>query len=189
MIVPLSNCHIIKLSNLFYGSRMKKNIICILLFSCLYICTSCGVYNFTGGSVPPDVKTISIQNIYNESGQGPTNLSQNMTEKLKAYYQSNTKLLLVPSGGDWKLEGKIVSFTSTGVAPKANETSGSNRLTMTVKINFTNSKDEKQNFDQNFSFYQDYEQGKTQFEVESSLSNVIIDQLVLDIFQKTTSNW
>ncbi len=169
---------------------MKNLIIHLtILLSCLFGFSSCGVYNFTGGSIPPDVKTISIQNIYNESGQGPPNLSQNMTEKLKAYYQNNSKLLLAPSSGDWKLEGKIVGFSSTGVAPKANETAGSNRLTMTVKIAFTNTKDEKQNFDQNFSFYLDYEQNRTQFEVENEYSDKLIDQIVLDIFQKTTSNW
>ncbi len=150
---------------------------------------SCGVYNFTGGAVPPDVKTISIQNVYNESGQGPTNISQNMTEKLKSYYQSNTKLLLVPSNADWKLEGKIVGYASTGVAAKGNETSGSNRLTITIKMNFVNTKDAKQNFDQNFSFFQDYAQEKTLFEVESTIVPTILDQIVLDIFQKTTSNW
>ena len=150
---------------------------------------ACGIYNFTGGAIPPDVKTISIQNIYNESGQGPTNLSQNMTEKLKAYYQSNTKLLLVTSNADWKIEGKIVGYASSGVAAKANETSGSNRLTITIKITFTNTKDIKQNFDQNFSYYQDFDQSKTVFDVEGILVPVILDQIVLDIFQKTTSNW
>ncbi|HVD99364.1 MAG TPA: LptE family protein [Cytophagaceae bacterium] len=166
---------------------MKKIISLLAISSLLF--SSCGVYNFTGGAVPPDVKTISIQNIYNESGQGPTNLSQNLTEKLKQYYQSNTKLLLVPSGADWRIEGKIVGYASSGVAPKANETSGSNRLTITVKITFKNMKDEKQNFDQNFSFYGDYPQAQTLFDVESTLDNTILDQIVLDIFQKTTSNW
>ncbi len=151
--------------------------------------SSCGVYNFTGGAVPPDVKTISIDNIYNESGQGPTTISQNLTEKLKSYYQSNTKLLLTPSNADWKLEGKIISVSSSGVAVKADETSGSNRLTVTVKIIFTNTKETKQNFDQNFSFFTDYPQEKTQIEVEGSLIPTILDQIVLDIFQKTTSNW
>jgi hypothetical protein len=151
--------------------------------------SSCGVYNFTGGQVPPDVKTISIQNIYNESGQGPTNLSQNMTEKLKSYYQSNTKLLLVPSGADWKLEGKIIGYASSGVAPTAQENSATNRLTITVKMAFTNTKDEKQNFDQNFSFFADYAQDKTLFDIENDLPPKILDQIVLDIFQKTTSNW
>lgn len=146
-------------------------------------------YNFTGGAVPPDVKTISIQNIYNETGQGPTNISQDATEKLKSYYQSNTKLILVPSNADWKLEGKIVGYVSSGVAAKANETSGSNRLTITIKMNFINTKDTKQNFDQNFSYFLDFAQDKTLFEVESALTPVILDQIVLDIFQKTTSNW
>lgn len=164
---------------------MNKIIFILVSFATI----SCGVYNFTGGSVPTDVKTISIQNIYNETGLGPTNISQNITEKLKAYYQSNTKLLLTPSNGDWRIEGKITSFTTSGVAPKANETSALNSLTITVKINFTNTKDEKQNFDKDFSFFQTYEQGKSQFEVENQLSEIILDQIVLDIFQKTTSNW
>ncbi len=146
-------------------------------------------YNFTGGSVPADVQTISIQPIYNETGQGPTNLSQNATEKLKAYYQSNTKLILVPSNGDWQLEGKIVGYASSGAAPKGNETSGSNRLTITIKVSFINTKKTSQNFDQNFSYFQDYDQSKTLFEVESNLTNIILDQIVLDIFQRTTSNW
>ena len=150
---------------------------------------SCGVYKLNSGSIPPDVKSISIAKIYNETGQGPTNLSQNMTEKLKAYYQSNTKLLLVPSNADWKIEGKIVGYTSTGVAPKANETSGANRLTITVNINFVNTKNEKDNFEQNFSFFQDFDSQKTIFDIENTLPPLILDQIVLDIYQKTTSNW
>ena len=165
----------------------------LIFFFCLIITalgfTSCGVYSFTGGAIPPDIKTISIQNIYNESGQGPTNLSQNMTEKLKAYYQSNSKLILVPSNADWRIDGKIIGYTSTGVAAKANETSGSNRLTITVKIAFTNTKYTNQSFDQNFSYFQDFDQTKTLFDVESTLVPTILDQIVLDIFQKTTSTW
>jgi len=170
--------------------KMTKAIYTSLLIIITLTFSGCGVYNFTGGAIPPDVKTISIQNIYNESGQGPTNLSQSLTEKLKAYYQSNTKLLLTTTGdADWKLEGKIIGYTNVGVAPKANETSGSNRLTITVKINFTNTKDEKQDFDKDFSFFQDYAQNKSLFEVESGLVEIILEQIVLDVFQKTTSNW
>ena len=161
----------------------------VLVISLTHFISSCGVYKLNSGSIPPDVKTISIQKIYNETGQGPTNISQNMTEKLKAYYQSNTKLLLVPSDADWRIEGKITSYASSGVAPKGNETSGSNRLTITVKIIFTNTKNEKENFEQSFSYFQDYEQQKTLFEVESNLTNLILDQIVLDIYQKTASNW
>ena len=168
---------------------MYKIFILIVVVLTSLIINSCGVYKLNSGSIPPDVKTISIEKIYNETGQGPTNLSQNMTEKLKAYYQSNTKLLLVPSNADWRIEGKIVGYTSSGVAVKGDATSGVNRLTITVKINFNNTKNEKENFDQSFSFFHDYDQQKTLFEEEGNLIPIIIDQLVLDIYQKTASNW
>jgi len=96
---------------------------------------------------------------------------------------------LVTSNGDWSIEGKITGYVNVGVAPKANETSGSNRLTITMKISFTNTLDEKQDFEKDFSFFQDYEQQKTLFEVENALIETLLDQIVLDIFQKTTSNW
>ena len=168
---------------------MHKNFILLSLLLISLFINSCGVYKLNSGSIPPDVKTISIEKIYNESGLGPTNLSQNMTEKLKAYYQSNTKLLLVPSNADWRLEGKITGYASSGVAPKGNETSASNRLTITAKIIFTNTKNEKESFDQSFSFFQDYEQEKTIFDVEGELVPKILDQIVLDIYQKTAANW
>jgi hypothetical protein len=172
------------------ANSMHRVIFISVLMLIAFGFNSCGVYKLNSGSIPPDVKTISIQKIYNETGQGPTNLSQNLTEKLKAYYQNNSKLILTPSEADWKIDGKIVGYTSSGVAPKGNETSGSNRLTITVKITFTNTTNgEPKDFEQNFSFYQDYEQQKTLFEVESTLTNTILDQIVLDIFQKTTANW
>ena len=57
----------------------------ILVLFLLIIATGCGVYSFQQGSIPPEVQTISIANIYNESGGGPSNLGQIFTEKLKSY--------------------------------------------------------------------------------------------------------
>ena len=151
--------------------------------------SSCGVYNFTGGAIPPNVKTISIQNIYNESGQGPANLSNIITEKLKAYYQNNTRLLLVKTGGDWQIDGKITGYVTSSVAPKANETSASNRLTINVMINFVSEEDEKQNFNQAFSQYDDFPGNQTLSQVETNEIDVITTKLIFDIFTKTTSNW
>jgi hypothetical protein len=168
---------------------LTRSVISISLLLLLSIVQSCGVYNFTGGAIPPEIKSISIGTIYNETGLGPTNMSQNMTEKLKQYYLSNSKLAIVPSGGDWQLEGKITGFISTGVAPSANETAGGNRLTITARVSFVNTKDEKQNFDSDFSFFKDYSKDQSLNQVENTLTDAILDQIVLDIFQKTTSNW
>lgn len=169
---------------------MKKRSLSLTLLLVLLFCLgSCGVYNFTGGAIPPEVKTISIAVFYNESSSGPPNMSQLFTEKLKDYYQSNTKLTLVPNNGDWQLSGYISQYAVTPLAPLANETAAKSRLTIGVKVDFVNTKDEKQNFSQVFPFYQDFNQNQSLSSVESELVDVIFNQIVFDIFTKTTSNW
>jgi hypothetical protein len=158
------------------------------LFLVCFICNSCKVtYNLTGGGVPEDVQTLSFQNFVNESAQGPATLGQNLTEKIKNYYQSNTRLKQVPADGDWQMDGKIINYAVTPVAPQANETAGSNRLTITVKVNFLSLKNDKHKFNENFSFYRDFPQSQTLTAVEGELVEEILNQIVYDIFIKTVS--
>lgn len=149
----------------------------------------CGVYNFTGGSIPDDVKTISIPVFNNESSSGPPNMSQSLTEKLKDYYQSNSKLSITTDNGDWQLSGYISGYLVTPLAPKENETTALSRLTISVKVDFVNTKDDVQNFSQVFSFYGDFDQLQSLSSVENKLVDDILNQIVFDIFTKTTSNW
>jgi len=167
----------------------SKTIAFTLIALLLIVLTGCGVYNFTGGSISDDVKSISIPVFYNESGSGPPSMSQEFTEKLKDYYQSNSKLSIVTENGDWQLSGYIAGYVVTPLAPKENETTAMSRLTISVKVEFVNSKDELQNFAQVFSFYGDFSQTESLSQVESKLVPEILNQIVFDIFTKTTSNW
>ena len=160
----------------------------ILVLFLLIIATGCGVYSFQQGSIPPEVQTISIANIYNESGGGPSNLGQIFTEKLKSYYQQNSRLSIVNDNGDWQLEGKIVSYQVLPISIQGDK-GAANRLTIRLQIKFINTNDEKLNFDQGFSFFQDYEANQTLTLVETNLIQEISERIVFDIFNKTTSNW
>jgi Lipopolysaccharide-assembly len=169
---------------------MKSYLLSISLVTFLLLLLSaCHVYNFTGGAIPSEVKTISIPVFYNESSSGPPNMSQLLTEKLKDYYQSNSKLTLVPNTGDWQLSGYINQYAVTPLAPLANETAAQSRLTIGVKVDFINTQDEKQNFSQVFPFYKDFNQNQSLSAVETELVDAILNQIVFDIFTKTTSNW
>jgi ABC-type uncharacterized transport system ATPase component len=75
------------------------------------------------------------------------------------------------------------------VAIQGTETAALNRLTITVNVKFTNQKDEKQNYETNFSRYADYDSKKSLAEVEQTLMEEINKQLVDDIFNKAVSNW
>ena len=163
--------------------KYYTSILCLL-----FILSSCGIYSFQQGSIPPEVQSISIANIYNESGGGPSNLSQNFTEKLKSYYQQNSRLSIATTNGDWQLEGKIVSYQVMPIAVQGAK-GAANRLTMRVQIKFINNNDPKANFDQAFSFFSDYPAEQTLTLVENELIETITNQIVFDIFTKTTSNW
>ena len=145
-------------------------------------------YNFTGGSIEPNISTISIQSFYNQSGNGPPNMSLLLTEKFKAFYQNNTKLTVIKENGDWQLEGMITKYYLQPIAPQAGLAAGQTRLTITINASFIDEKNNR-NFKKEFSFYSDFDQSQTLSQVESEKVNTILDQLVLMVFSETTSNW
>ncbi|MCP6133961.1 LPS assembly lipoprotein LptE, partial [Klebsiella pneumoniae] len=75
-----------------------------------------GCYSFSGVVINPDVKTISIPNFSNASGQGPSNLQQFITEDFKDYFQRNTSLRILPQAGDLQIEGQIMSYSFSPAA-------------------------------------------------------------------------
>ncbi|MGM0581813.1 MAG: LptE family protein [Bacteroidota bacterium] len=170
----------------------------LLTFLFLAIFTSsCGVYSFTGASISPDIKTMSIQYFYNDSGNGPPNLQQTFTEEIRDYYQQNTSLELVDNNGDLQLEGSITGYKVQPIAvtasgnPELADAAGAQRLTITVKVSYVNTKDEVFNFDnKSFSFYEDFDATSTTLTaVEDQLIETITDQIILDIFNASVANW
>jgi hypothetical protein len=75
------------------------------------------------------------------------------------------------------------------VAIQGDERAALTRVTMTVKVKFVNTKDETQNFETNFSRFEDFETSRDLSSVEQELLNSINDQLTQDIFNKAVTNW
>ncbi|MEQ8360368.1 MAG: LptE family protein [Cytophagales bacterium] len=150
----------------------------------------CGVYSFTGTNISPDVKTISVATFYNESGNGPASISQTFSEGLRDFYQSNTNLELVNSNGDLQIEGRISYYAVDNVAPTGDELAALNRLRIKVRINYINTKDETQSFEnKQFTFFEDFDQQTTLQSVEDELIENISEQIFLDIFTETVASW
>jgi hypothetical protein len=169
---------------------MKHPIIPVILVLLLF--NSCSVnYNFTGGSIEPNVKTISIQPFMNQSGLGPPTMGLQFTEKLKSFYQGNTKLTIVRDNGDWQLEGYISGYSMTPVAPQAGAAQAGSKITLTVNVTFNDVKNEK-TFRKDFSYpYIMNNAATTLSQIENDGVTIpgMMDQVVLMIFSETTSNW
>lgn len=172
---------------------MNKIRVCCQALIWLVLVSSCGVYSFTGASISPDTKTISVPNFLDRSASSPPYLAQTFSEKTREYYQRNTNLSVVNRDGDLNVEGTITQYSISPVAPTGTgtgtERAAQTRLTIAVKVKFTNAKNKEQNFDQSFSFYQDFDQNRTLSSVERDLIELISDQIILDIFNKTVANW
>ncbi len=153
------------------------------------ILNGCGVYSFTGTNLSPDIKTFTVLNFTMSTAGGPASLPLDFSEKLKEYFQRNTSLSQRPSGGDLLLEGTFTGYDVAPVAPTASDKAGFNRLNVTVQVRFTNNKDETKNFDQSFTFYEDFPQNETLDANEPRILPKILDQLVQNIFNKSAADW
>lgn len=170
-----------------------------LLIFIVTLLSACSVnYSFTSTSAPTEAKSITIATFYNESSGGPPNFSQLFTEKTRDYFQQNTKLQITPSAGDLNLEGAIIGYNVSPVAPQAssgNTASGAlevaslNRLTVTIRAKYTNPFNEKDSFEQSFSNFLDFDASKSLSDVEDELLEEISDQIILKIFTRSFDNW
>lgn len=161
-----------------------------LALSCVCaLCVSCGIYSFSGTSIQPDVKTVTINYFeYKALRVNPT-LSNDITEALMDQFRRLTKLEQVDQEGDIEITGEIIGYDVKAMGITADEVASQNRLTVNVKIYFTNRKYPEDDFEKSFSAYADYDSMQSLDAVESSLCEEIIDKLVEDIFNATVANW
>lgn len=171
---------------------MKVKITLAMLF-CAALLTGCGVaikYSLSGASIPPAAKTFSVAYFPNNATMVSPILSSTLTDALVDMFSRRTRLTQVEEGGDFAFEGEIVNYTSTTASVSSNDYALLNRLTITVKVRFTNAVDEKASWpNKTFTAYEDYESTKLLNEVEGDLIPQIVDKIVTDIFQASASNW
>lgn len=172
------------------------NHLCLVIFL-VFLLPSCArlpSVSFNGSSLSPDMKSITIRNFYSDVAAGPANLAINFTEKVKEFYQRNTRLAIINDNGDLTLEGTITDYSVSPVAPVAGsgdlqQIAGQQRLSITVKVQYTNAKDGTKDFDQPFTQFADFAANANISQVEAGLINDIFNRIVLDIFNKSAGDW
>ncbi len=150
---------------------------------------ACGIYSFTGASIPPEAKTITVQYFNNKANTIHPELSQVFTERLKDMCLEQTNLTLKENTAELVFSGYISKYEIKPIAIKANETAEQNRLTIDVKVIYKNNLNFSNNFEQIFSRYHDYNSAENISDIEDELIEEITDELVEDVFNKAFVNW
>ena len=160
----------------------------LIIVSALVLC-SCGIYSFTGASIPAEANTVSVQYFPNNADLVQPMLSSTITNTLRDYFMNQTTLNEVPQNGDLAIEGEIIGYSTAPTAITGNQTAALNRLTITVNVRFFNKYDENKNFEQRFSQYEDYPSNMDLNSVQETLIETICEKLCEDIFNKAVVNW
>lgn len=160
----------------------------VILITALLV-ASCGIYSFTGTSIQPDVKTITIPYIENKAQRVNPALSNDLTEAMQEKFRKLTRLEQVDVDGDLELICEITGYDVKATAMTADEQAAQNRLTVSVKVEFTNRKYPEDNVSSSFSAYEDFDATQSLDAVESGLCESIIEKLVEDIFNATVAQW
>ena len=160
----------------------------VILITALLV-ASCGIYSFTGTSIQPDVRTITIPYIENKAQRANPALSNDLTEAVQEKFRKLTRLEQVDVDGDLELICEITGYDVKATAMTADEQAAQNRLTVSVKVEFTNRKYPEDNVSSSFSAYEDFDATQSLDAVESGLCESIIEKLVEDIFNATVAQW
>lgn len=154
------------------------------------IFTACKVsYSFTGAAIAPTIKTFSVYYFPNRARLVNPNLSQLFTDGLQDKLIKQTSLNQISENGDLEFSGQITDYDVKPMNIQEGDLAAQNRLTITVKVKFTNNKDHEQDWEKTFSAYEDFDSNNSLNTVEDSLVPEIITKLTDDIFNASIANW
>ena len=169
-----------------------KQILIIVVSSLILV--SCGIYSFTGSSIPIGVETFQVNYFENTAGGKPGStiepgLDRDFTIALQDLIVNQTSLNLVNEGGDIIYSGEIVEYSVTPMAATAEIKAAQNRLTMAVMVNYENVSNEEDNFEKRFSFYYDFPGNLQVYDIKDSALEEIFERITQDILNETLAKW
>ena len=162
----------------------------LILVAAAFCAGGCGIYSFSGTSIQSDVHTIHIELFeYKAQKVNPT-LSSDLTESLRTQFRKMTSLEQVDTDPDLEITGEITGYSVNAAAISTEEVATQSRLTVTVRVSFTNRKYPEDDFsDKSISHYADFDSNLSLEAVEGQLCEEIVKKLTEDIFNATVAQW
>lgn len=173
------------------GAPWARSMIMIIFFVIFSVTLpQCKItYSFSGVNISPDVQTYSVDYFPNRAPIVQAQLSQLFTDALMDKIQSNTSLNLSNEGGDVQFSGEITGYETRPTAITSQETAARNRFTITVRVKYTNAVEPELDYDTSFSRYEDYDASRNLTDVENELIELIVENLIEDIFNRAFVSW
>ncbi len=155
------------------------------------LCAGCTIsYKLNGSAIDYQVyKNINIGNFPIRAALVYPPLQQTFENTLLDYVQRNTRLQVVDGPSDLELTGEITGYSLSPQAVTQDAYASQTRLTITVRVKYSDNKQDNKDVDQTFSAYRDFDSSEMLTDVQDQLCEEISKELVDLIFNATLGDW
>lgn len=172
---------------------MKASFLYRLAAAALAVCLAACSFHFTlnGASIDYNIyRTIYVSEFPIRAALVYPPLQQTFENELLDYITHNTRLRTVDTpNSDLSLEGEITGYNLSPQAVTENAYASKTRLTIQVRVKYSDNKQEGKDIDQTFSAYRDFDSSEMLTDVQDQLCSEISEELVDLIFNATLGNW
>ena len=163
----------------------------LVVLGLVFLMNSCTIsYKFNGASIDySTTKTISIADFTNVAALVYAPLSNNLSDGIRDLFQRQTRLEQVKRGGNLELEGEITGYTLTPMAVSADSYAAETKLTITVKVRFTNNVAPEESFEKTYTAYQTFDASQMLTDVQDDLCTTMIAEIADQIYNDTVAKW
>lgn len=162
-----------------------------LLVALAIALSGCSIsYKFNGASIDySKTRSISVADFPNNAALVYAPLSNNLSDAIRDIYQRQTRLEVLRRGGNLELEGEITGYTLTPMAVSADSYAAETKLTLTVRVRFTNNVAPEESFEKTYSAYQTFDSSRMLNDVQDELCNTMITEIAESIYNDTVAKW
>lgn len=170
---------------------MKKLLLACAALITMMMLSGCVIsYKFNGASIDySKTKSISIADFPNVAPLVYAPLSTNLSDGLRDLFQRQTRLEVLRRGGNLELEGEITGYQLTPMAVSADSYAAETKLTMTVRVRFTNNINPEESFEKTYTAYQTFDASLMLNDVQDELCNTMITEIAELIYNDTVAKW
>jgi hypothetical protein len=171
---------------------MKKLYVPLILIVTFF--SSCSI-KFNGASIPAEMKTVNITFFENNSPLVVPNMSSKFTENLRNRVRNQTSLNMTTNDAHGIFSGTITNYdirptTMQDANTRGVATGGTNRMSISVSVKYTNNLNPKMSFEENFERHIDFPTAGQSFQSqEQGLIDQVLTLLTEDIFNRAFANW
>jgi hypothetical protein len=170
-------------------SQRLKHISIVITLGIL-LCGCVISYKFNGASIDySKTKSISIADFPNVAPLVYAPLSTNLSDGIRDLFQRQTRLEVLRRGGNLELEGEITGYQLTPMAVSADSYAAETKLTITVRVRFTNNVNHEESFEKPYTAYQTFDASQMLNDVQDELCNTMITEIAELIYNDTVAKW